>query len=198
MQRLNFRWIVFFLIAAVGCAIDLFTKKLAFDRLGIPSHNSSVHWLCRGLLGFQTSLNEGALFGLGQGGYMIFAGLSIIAAIGILIWFFGFGASKDRLLTVALGLVMAGILGNLFDRLGLPGMTWNGLDGLHAPGQTVHAVRDFILIMVGPWHWPNFNIADSCLVVGACLLFIHAWYVSLPEGKTEEPAAHKPEEPTAE
>ena len=77
-------------------------------------------------------------------------------------------AAVDWLLTVALGAVMAGILGNLYDRLGLwtlPGKT----------GPTIHAVRDFILVQYPPWTWPNFNLADSSLVCGAALLMWHAF-----------------------
>ena len=68
----------------------------------------------------------------------------------------------------------AGILGNLYDRLGLPGLVWPRDHGPPA-GAPVHAVRDFILVMIGPWPWPNFNLADSSLVCGAGLLFCHAF-----------------------
>ena len=131
-----------------------------------------------GVFGFQTSLNEGALFGLGQGMVSIFAGLSIVAAIGIFFWLFFAGGARDWLLTIALGFIMAGIFGNLYDRLGLPGLKWDGLNSPHAFGESVYAVRDFILVMIGPWHWPNFNLADSFLVCGAVLLIWHAMRIS--------------------
>jgi len=41
--------------------------------------------------------------------------------------------------------------------------------------RAVHAVRDWILVMIGNWPWPNFNIADSLLVCGAGLLLWHAF-----------------------
>jgi len=70
-----------------------------------------------------------------------------------------------------------GIFGNFYDRLGLPGLVWpEGYPG-HQGGMPVHAVRDFILVMIGPWEWPNFNVADSGLVCGACLLIYHAFFV---------------------
>ena len=83
-----------------------------------------------------------------------------------------FTAAKDRRsrspgeAVVSLGMVMAGILGNLYDRLGLSNDSWYG-PGNTAPG-AVHAVRDWILWQASDnWRWPNFNIADSLLVCGA-------------------------------
>ena len=173
------RCLVFLLLAVSGCALDLTTKTLVFRWLGLPGPDSQTTWFWQGVFGFQTSLNEGALFGLGQGMVTVFAGLSIVAAIGIFIWLFFAGGSRDWLLTIALGFIMAGIFGNLYDRLGLPGLTWNGLNSSHALGERVYAVRDFILIMIGPWHWPNFNFADSFLVSGAILLVWHALRLKL-------------------
>ncbi len=168
------RCLVFLLLAVSGCALDLTTKSLAFHWLGMPDPTSQTKWIWQGVLGLQTSLNEGALFGLGQGMVRIFAGLSIVAAIVIFFWLFFAGGTRDWLLTIALGFIMAGIFGNLYDRLGLPGLKWNGLSSSHAPDELVFAVRDFILVMIGPWHWPNFNFADSFLVCGAILLVWHA------------------------
>lgn len=168
------RSIVFIAIAFLGCAIDLIVKRWVFDWLGMPGPNSPTHWFWQNVVGFQTSLNEGALFGFGQGFVPYFAALSIAAAIGIFFWLFYAGAARDWLLTIALGCVTAGIFGNLHDRLGMMNLIWQN-DGIHTPGTAVHAVRDYILVMFGTWRWPNFNIADSLLVCGAMLLFWHAF-----------------------
>jgi signal peptidase II len=168
------RCLVFLLLAVLGSALDLATKSLMFHWLGMPGPAGDIKWIWKGVLGFQTSLNEGALFGLGQGMVSIFAGLSIMAAVGIFFWLFFAGGSRNWLLTIALGFIMAGIFGNLYDRLGFPGLTWNGPGGPHGTGEPVYAVRDFILVMIGPWHWPNFNLADSFLVCGAAMLVFHA------------------------
>ncbi len=156
------RCLVFLLISVSGCALDLAIKAWIFNRLGMPGPASRTWWIWDGFFGFQTSLNEGALFGFGQGLVRIFAGLSIAAATGIFFWVFLAGGSRDWLLTIALGFIVAGIFGNLYDRLGL----WNDLK--------VYAVRDFILIRIGHWNWPNFNLADSFLNCGAVLLIWHA------------------------
>jgi signal peptidase II len=168
MQAVPFQSVLIFAgIAIPGCLIDLASKAWIFNRLGMPGENPTW-WICPEFFGLQTSLNKGALFGLGQGQVWLFASLSVGAAVGILYWLFFAGGARDRLLTPALGCVMAGILGNLYDRLGL----WS------VPGQPnaqVHAVRDWILWQYKDWVWPNFNIADSLLVCGAALLFWHAF-----------------------
>ena len=192
------RSLVFIAIACLGCAVDLITKKWIFDWLDMPGPNSRTVWIWTNVFGFQTSLNEGALFGLGQGMVPVFAGLSIVAAVGIFIWLFYAGAARDWLLTIALGCITAGIFGNLYDRLGLPHLVWPVNDGIHAAGQPVHAVRDFILVMIGPWHWPNFNIADSFLVCGAILLFWHAFRSHRDAEPASQPTEQPPVEPKAE
>ena len=95
----------------------------SFARLGMP-HERPSWWLVDEIFGFTTSLNEGALFGIGQGQGLVFSGLSLAAIAGIFYWLFVAGAAHDLLLTIALGAVTGGILGNLYDRLGLPGLNW--------------------------------------------------------------------------
>ncbi len=169
------RYLVFLLLASAGCAADLVTKRCVFAWLGMPDPRTPPYWVWPGVFGFQTSLNEGALFGMGQGMVSLFSALSIAAVVGILYWLFVAGAARDWLLTVALACVTAGILGNLYDRLGMPGLTWNAASPRHEVGEPVFAVRDWILVMIGRFHWPNFNIADSLLVCGAALLVFHAY-----------------------
>lgn len=175
---------VFLGLAAAGCGLDLLTKHWFFDRYyGQPLAPHEAHWwLWDGVLGIQTSTNQGALFGIGQGGSWFFAGLSVLACVGILIWLFGFGAARDWGLTVPLGLITGGILGNLYDRLGL----WHGSD---AAAYDRFGVRDWIHFrwegMPGFDPWPNFNLADSWLVVGAAILFVHLFRAEQSVGGLE-------------
>ena len=105
-------------------------------------------------------MNTGALFGIGQGQVAFFAGASFLAIAGVLWWITRGAGSQSLWLSVTLGLVLGGILGNLYDRLGLWGF---------------RGVRDWILIQYGEYVWPNFNIADSLLVCGAAMLVWHAY-----------------------
>ena len=165
--------IVFFLIATITTALDLWTKSWIFGRLGMPG-DSDTYWIWDNVFGFQTALNEGALFGMGQGFVLGFAFLSIVMLLGIVIWLFG-TFEKNWFLVVVMGLISAGIVGNLFDRLGLHSLC--GPDG--AP---IFAVRDWILVMIGSYHWPNFNLADSYLVAGVILLGIYiVFFVKEPK-----------------
>lgn len=161
------RYLAFCTIAVGGCALDLATKHWVFQWRGMPQpHNQ--WWLWEGYVGIETALNPGALFGLGPGFGAVFALLSVLAAAGILVWLFYYRAAHDWLLTIALGCVMAGIGGNLYDRLGL----WQSPD---SPGQWHNEVRDWILLRYGSYTWPNFNVADSLLVCGAALLMWHGF-----------------------
>jgi signal peptidase II len=167
------RYLIFIAIAVGGGLVDWVTKYYVFRWLGLPGIRPAW-WIWQGVFGFQTSLNEGALFGLGQGRTFVFAALSIAAAGGILYWLFVARAAVDRLLTISLAMITGGIAGNLYDRLGLPGLTWHFSNSLHKLGEPVYAVRDWILVMFGKWPWPNFNVADSLLVCGAILLACQA------------------------
>ena len=62
--------------------------------------------------------------------------------------------NRFTLITVALAFVLGGALGNLHDRI---------LYG---------SVVDFIEVHIFSYHWPDFNVADSSVVTGACLLFL--------------------------
>jgi signal peptidase II len=181
------RYLVFFALAIGVCAADLATKTWMFGhpRLGMPTNPpTQPWWLWDRVFGFQTNLNEGALFGMGQGLWPLFAALSVGAAIGIFLWLFPARAAHDWLLTIALALVTAGIFGNLYDRLGLPELVWPAGFPPHVAGTPVHAVRDFILVWINGWPWPTFNLADSSLVCGAALLVGHAFFAKGDVGKT--------------
>jgi signal peptidase II len=166
------RYWLYFVIAIVGAAVDLLTKEAVFRWRGLPGE-AEVWWIFRDHFGVQTSVNPGALFGMGEGFWWLFATLSVVALVGIMTWLFVYQAAHDRWIMVALAFVTAGILGNLYDRLGL--WDWGGL-----PANLHHGVRDWILFrwpesglaIFDPW--PNFNIADSMLVTGAIMLVVHA------------------------
>jgi signal peptidase II len=179
------RYLTFFAIAIAGCAVDLVSKQWVFAWRGLPRPENRW-WIVQDRFGIETSINPGALFGMGAGYWWVFAILSVVAALGILTWLFVFGAARDRWLNVALAFVMGGIGGNLYDRLGM----W---DSTGLKPHLHHGVRDWILFV---WPeiklqifnpWPNFNIADSLLVTGAIMLVVHA--LLWREPKAERPAA---------
>ena len=129
-------------------------------------------------------VNRGALFGWGGGrsdGQDLnfwFAVVSFLAAVGITYWSTRPAARGDRLLCASLGLILAGTLGNLYDRIVFSG------------------VRDFL-----HWYrffdWPVFNIADCCLVCGAGLLLAHAFFTVERETPVETAAVPSSAAPAA-
>lgn len=102
------------LFAVVGLAIDLWTKHLAFQHLSVdPRDEAGV--VVENIMALRRSLNPGALFGLGKGLVPLFIVASILALTFVL-YMFRHSTRDRRSLHVALGLVLAGALGNLYDR----------------------------------------------------------------------------------
>ncbi len=174
------RFVTFIAITVIGCLIDLYTKFAMLAWRGMEGEKPD-YWIIENYVGIQVALNEGALFGMGKGYGMVFAGLSVVALIGIGYWLFYRRAAQSWFLTISLASVAAGILGNLYDRLGMwtpPGQ----------PDQYRDEVRDWILLRWGEYTWPNFNIADCLLVCGAAMLMIYALLARDPEGPAKDGA----------
>ncbi len=167
-------FVLFGMLVVAGAAADLLSKHWVFAWRGLPQQ-MPPWWLIEPYVGIETAVNQGALFGMGQGQGWLFASLSLLALIGICVWLFIFKAAESKWLLVAMGLVTGGILGNLYDRLGIPAL----------PGDLRGGVRDWILFRYQNYVWPNFNIADSLLVVGAFMLAIHSLFLSSADQKKE-------------
>ncbi len=99
------------LIAAIGLAFDLWTKAWAFSNIEADEARDFIP----NLMVFQRSLNPGALFGMGKGMAPIFIGASFFA-LGFVLFLFISSTKQRRSLHIALGMILAGSLGNLYDR----------------------------------------------------------------------------------
>jgi signal peptidase II len=102
--------------------------------------------------------NPGVAFGLFAEGpsdlkTYVFIGFSIIAIVAILI-FFHQTPQENKMVRVALILIFSGAIGNLIDRI------------------LYKEVIDFLDFFYGSYHWPAFNIADSCITIGVILMFM--------------------------
>jgi signal peptidase II len=149
--------------------LDQWSKGAVFDWLNASSEGHAVP---RALLGdwlsFCGSCNGGAAFGqFREFPYVLVIGRAL--AVGFLAWFLLRAESRPRLVLVAMTLVLSGALGNLLDNL------WSGCI---VDGHPFLGVRDFIDVYFLPLvgidsHFPAFNVADSCITVGAC-----AWIVA--------------------
>ena len=114
--------------------------------------------------------NTGAAFSLlaGASGWQrwFFIGLAFVVSAGIIVWLRNLPRAAPAFLPAALALVMGGALGNVVDRL------WHGY------------VVDFLHFHWGDAYFPAFNVADSCITVGAGLLILDA----ILEGRRRRPA----------
>ncbi len=160
------RYVLFLVLGIFGTAADLLSKQFVFSWRGLPGE-LPPKWVIEPYVGIETAVNQGALFGLGQGKGWLFAILSVVALVGICTWLFVYKACLSRWITVTMGLVVGGILGNLYDRLAIPAL----------PVPYRGGVRDWILFRYQDYVWPNFNIADSLLVAGAIMLAVHTLFM---------------------
>src|SRR5438046_5941805 len=144
-------WRVGFLVASLGIYLmDQASKAWAVRHLRFRDQT-----VFRGVLDFVYAENPGIAFGqLQEGGAFgrwFFVVLAAAAAIAVLFYFVRTPRNDDRVLG-ACSLLLAGILGNLTDRVRLG------------------FVVDFILVHAGQYHWPTFNVADASISIGALLL----------------------------
>jgi signal peptidase II len=102
--------------------------------------------------------NRGAIFGFfsqsGSQAIHLFLLAASLVALVLIIYYFLKVLPDKKMIKISLSLILAGALGNLFDRC---------IQGY---------VVDFLDFYVKNWHWPVFNVADSCISIGAILLVI--------------------------
>lgn len=143
--------LVFGIVAVLCLVIDQVGKALAVAHL-TPGEPRNV---IGSLLRLDLIRNPGAAFSTGTSHTEWFAALAIAAGC-VVVWY-GLRAGT-RVWAVALGVLLAGILGNLVDRI------------VRAPGGFRGHVVDFLELP----HWPIFNIADVCITVAAVLIVLQA------------------------
>ena len=147
-------------LIAVIVVVDQLTKHWALNRL---SGGRTIDII--GSLRFNLAFNKGMAFSQATGAGPIIGALAFVIVIAVVLWI---RRSATGLAAFAAGMIVGGAIGNLVDRL-FRNDAW--LRG---------AVVDFIDLQ---W-FPVFNIADSCITVGAVLMV----FASMRAGKTVEPS----------
>ena len=146
---MNLSLLRYFVIATLILLLDQLSKWSALSNLqmGVPKPVLPfLNWL---LL-----FNPGAAFSFlaqGSGWQRWFFTILGLAACFYIVWLLR-KSQNDKLLCVALSLILGGALGNVLDRI------------------MYGAVVDFIDLHYTNWHWPAFNIADSAICIGAALI----------------------------
>jgi len=131
--------------------LDVVTKRLALATLWPPGHPQPV---IGDVVRFTLTFNRGAALGMSLGDWSrpAFTAIAIVM-VGVLAWLYRATAPDDRLRIVVIALIIAGALGNLFDRL-----RWD------------QGVVDFIDVGIGTLRWWTFNVADAGITCGAVAL----------------------------
>lgn len=154
MKREFAVWRLAYLVASFGLYMtDQVTKAWAVRALRF----GQTRVVIGGVLALEYAENRGIAFGQlqegGSKGRWFFVVLAALAAAAVLYYFWRTPRNDDRVLG-ACALLLAGILGNLTDRVRLG------------------YVIDFILLHAGQYHWPTFNVADASICAGALLLIL--------------------------
>jgi signal peptidase II len=135
----------FWSAVGLGVLADLLSKWYAWEKL--REAPEQTWWLIRGFLALKLVYNPGIAFGIELGWWLIL--IAVAAGIVLVVWLFLASGRSAVCYHIGLGLILAGALGNLVDRLREP---WQ--------------VRDFIDFSF----WPTFNVADALLCVGVGLV----------------------------
>lgn len=183
---------VFGVVAAL-VALDLWSKAAVFACFEDPAragdfvrtnHGHLRYPLVGDWLAFMENLNYGAAFGQGdEWPWVLVVGRGL--AVLLLSWLVLRVPRGQGVYLASLVLILSGALGNLYDNL------------FYEPrflveGKPFGPVRDFIDVYFGVWDWhfPTFNVADSCITVGAILLLLSGFF-------TKAPAPAAPEVPVS-
>jgi signal peptidase II len=146
-------------VAAFAYALDLVSKLIVVAKL---EYHAPIDIL-GDWLQFRATRNAGAAFGMGQGLTIV---LTVIAT-GVVVVILRLARKLNSLpWAIALGLLLGGAFGNLTDRI------------FRAPSVFEGHVVDFI----APKHFAIFNLADSAIVVGGCLIVLLSFLGLQPDG----------------
>ncbi len=116
--------------------------------------------------------NRGGVFGIMQGHQNFFMIVSALVFL-VLLGYYHFEKNKTILFSLSMGMIFSGAIGNILDRV------------LQKPG-----VVDFLYFGIeGIYKWPAFNVADSCVVVGAGILI----YVFYQQEKKSKFSSNEPQ-----
>jgi signal peptidase II len=142
------------LISALVILADRLSKNWIIHRIR-PGYDIPI---IPGFFRLSHVLNTGAAFSLMETWRADYVRIGLIAfsvfaavLVFVLLWRAG---RTLNLTSVALALILGGALGNLYDRI------------------RFHHVVDFLAVRIYHYNWPDFNVADSCIVIGACLLLL--------------------------
>ena len=155
MRKIQRKIWAYFLLAVGAFVLDRITKQFILSRFAL---GESVEVIPK-FLWFTHIHNTGVAFGLGTGLNVVFAAIALVALL-VLLWKWR-EIVEENWLVILCGLILGGVLGNLYDRL----------------------AYGFVVDFIDLHWWPAFNVADSALTVGAIGLVIYFWKSEKKEKK---------------
>jgi signal peptidase II len=141
-------------MAGAVFALDRLTKWIIEQRVSFMD----TYKVIPGFFDIVRSQNRGVAFGIFNEStsewrtlLLVIASMAAVVLVSVMLWN---SRRLDRWSIWGFALILGGAAGNVFDR-----MVWG-------------RVTDFLLLYVGDYQWPTFNVADSAIVVGSCLLLV--------------------------
>ena len=156
------RWALFGGLAGAVVLLDQVTKVWVDGAFGLASRGipagepGGPTEVVGDLLRIAKTYNDGAIFGFLGASALLMAALSVLVIVGIVWYEWRHGAGLGPLVTVGLGLLLGGAIGNLIDRV--------------AHGYVI----DFVDMGIGGSRWYAWNIADAAVFLGIVALFMAA------------------------
>ncbi len=159
---LSNRYIKLLIIAGSICILDQVTKALIVATVAVYDTIPVIP----GFFNLTHIYNPGGAFGFlarttSELRHMFFL-VSSFAAMGLILFLYVKTPPKQRLLELALSLILGGAIGNIVDRI------------------RIGKVIDFLDVYIKDLHWPAFNVADSAITIGICLFIYHLLFIELP------------------
>ena len=139
-------------IVAVTIIVDQLTKFLVVKYMTLGQSISVID----NFLYITSHRNEGAAWGILQGKMIFFYVVTLVVIGLVILWIRKLDIKKEKLLVIALSLILGGALGNFIDRV------------------MYQHVVDFINTYIFGYDFPIFNIADSALCIGVFLMAVDA------------------------
>lgn len=150
------------MLAAVILAADLWSKAVIFDSM-LPHQ---VEWVLGSWFGYTRVMNTGMMYGALQGFAGVLRWLRVAAALVVFVMIRS-TARSSHLLLLALGLILGGALGNIYDGFRFDGVRDFIRVDIPVPGLLLDSPVEWIWFLDG---FPVFNVADSAICVGVAML----------------------------
>jgi signal peptidase II len=170
------RWLLFAALALLVVVADQVSKMWVDANFSVASVHPAAGGaeptpIIDGIVRIAKSYNTGGIFGLFGDSAVALALASTVVIALIFVYQWREGARGTWLLTVALGLLLGGAIGNFIDRL------------------RYEHVIDFVDMGIGDWRWYTFNVADSAISIALLLLILLSVFGQRLTRRQAQPAA---------